>query len=360
MAREQSRPSDSERPTAVRMNISRINFLTRRRGPRPKLFISYRRRFDYVSARLLRQELADAFGDEAVFRDVENIAPGDPFPERIDRAIKSSDLFLVLISPGWVETVESLRDPDDFVRREIAAALARPVRVIPVLIGGARMPEAEELPADIRGLASRQAVELSDSRWDYDTRLLIEAIRASAEEPASLAERLPPPLPHPLVRRRGRLTLAALLLASLAAGATYFLLNRGPRDFDDCVRKHFPGVPQERFVTTEVGNYDTPLARADQPKEGEFVVRLNEDGRPVGALGIRFFPGDELFKVGGVVEPPCRVVEEYLNDDRKGADKHVLQNWDSLRVRLGGRRRILPPRPQGGANLAQFWRGDAP
>ncbi|HZB47421.1 MAG TPA: hypothetical protein VE360_19320, partial [Pyrinomonadaceae bacterium] len=81
--------------------------------------------------------------------------------------------------------------------------------------------------------------------------------------------------------------------------------------------------------------------RQDQPKEGAFVVRLTEGGRPAGALSISLYPANDLFKVGGVVEPPCRDVETYLNDDKKGADKHNLQNWDRLRLTLAGREYIL-------------------
>jgi hypothetical protein len=170
------------------MTIGNKNSPARRPGP--KVFISYRRRFDQGFARLLKLELTKAFGDESVFRDVEDIAPGEVFPQRIDDAVKSCDTFLALINPGWVETVASLQNPEDFVRLEIAAALGAGVRVIPVLIGGAQMPKKEDLPEDVRALTLRQAEELSDSRWDDDVRHLIEAIRKPFAQP-------PTPTPTP-------------------------------------------------------------------------------------------------------------------------------------------------------------------
>src|ERR1051326_6731487 len=168
------------------MTIGNKNSPARRPGP--KVFISYRRRFDQGFARLLKLELTKAFGDESVFRDVEDIAPGEVFPQKIEQAGKYcsqplSHAYLALISPGGVETVASLQNSDDFVRLEIAAALGAGVRVIPVLIGGAQMPLKEDLPEDVRALTLRQAEELSDSRWDDDVRHLIEAIRKPFAQP---------------------------------------------------------------------------------------------------------------------------------------------------------------------------------
>ena len=47
--------------------------------------------------------------------------------------------------------------PDDWVRLEIARALARNVRVVPVLVDGATLPKKNSLPEDIRSLVDRQS-----------------------------------------------------------------------------------------------------------------------------------------------------------------------------------------------------------
>src|SRR6202043_1240578 len=69
-----------------------------------------------------------------------------------------------------------LDDEADYVRLELATALERSIRVIPVLVQGARMPRPEELPADIARLARRNAIELSDARWAYDVDRLSHTI----------------------------------------------------------------------------------------------------------------------------------------------------------------------------------------
>jgi hypothetical protein len=73
-----------------------------------------------------------------------------------------------------------LDEPYDFVRLEIAAALARPnVLVVPVLVEGAAMPAASELPENIRPLARRHAVTIRDETWDADVDRLVGVIESA-------------------------------------------------------------------------------------------------------------------------------------------------------------------------------------
>lgn len=145
------------------------------------LFVSYRRSDSQGWAGRLAADLARAFGDVALFLDTESIAPGEDFARALDGAIGRAEAMLVLIGPRWLSArgegdSRRLDDPADFVRREIAAGLAGGLRVIPVLLGGAAMVKAEQLPEPIAQLAARQAFELSDTRWDYDCDRLLQAI----------------------------------------------------------------------------------------------------------------------------------------------------------------------------------------
>jgi hypothetical protein len=147
----------------------------------PKIFVSYRRSDSQGWAGRLGERFARAFGDVALFFDIESIAPGDDFIEAIERSLAECEVALALIGPGWLSSSfpdgrRRLDDPGDFVRLEIETALARKVRVIPVLLGGAAMPAQDKLPASLASLARRQGFELSDTRWDYDCVRLLEAI----------------------------------------------------------------------------------------------------------------------------------------------------------------------------------------
>jgi len=146
-----------------------------------KIFVSYRREDSRGDAGRLTDKLKAHFGDKQIFRDIEAIDPGLDFVETISNAVGSCAVLLAIIGPNWLKSADStgqrrLDDPHDFVRLELSAALNRNIRVITVLVGGAAMPKAEELPSTLESFARRQAHELSDSRWDFDVQHLVETL----------------------------------------------------------------------------------------------------------------------------------------------------------------------------------------
>jgi beta-lactam-binding protein with PASTA domain len=145
------------------------------------IFISYRRDDAAGHAGRLFDRLSEHHGRSRVFMDVAGIEAGVDFVEAIDRAVASCQVLLVMIGRQWLKATDEhgrrrLDDPGDFHRLEIATALSRNIRVIPILVEGSRMPAAEELPEALVRLARRQAVELRDSRWDADVQDLIVAL----------------------------------------------------------------------------------------------------------------------------------------------------------------------------------------
>jgi hypothetical protein len=157
-------------------------------APSPgRIFISYRREETAYPAGWLFDRLAKHFGGGQVFKDVDSIELGDDFVEVITAAVGSCDVLLALIGDQWLTITDAhgrrrLDNPDDFVRLEIEAALARGVRVIPILVGGARMPRAEELPENLAKLVRRQALELSPSRFNFDTSRLLRVLDKTLAE----------------------------------------------------------------------------------------------------------------------------------------------------------------------------------
>ena len=154
-------------------------------GPRvigSRIFISYRRGDSAAHAGRLSDRLVAEFGDESVFMDVDTIDPGADFVDYIEEAVGSCDVLVALIGEEWLECRDDsgdrrLDDPADFVRLEVAAGLARDIRVVPVLIEGATMPRAEDLPDPLKRLARRNALEISNARWRHDVVRLVGTIR---------------------------------------------------------------------------------------------------------------------------------------------------------------------------------------
>jgi hypothetical protein len=145
-----------------------------------RIFISYRRNETAYPAGWLYDRLAQHFGAAQIFKDVDSIQPGDDFVQVINRAVGSCDVLLALIGAQWLTITDvhgrRLDDPNDFVRLEIEAALMRNVRIIPLLVAGAKMPRADELPVGLAGLVRRQALELSPSRFEYDLSRLLKVL----------------------------------------------------------------------------------------------------------------------------------------------------------------------------------------
>lgn len=149
------------------------------------VFISYRRGDTAPYAGRLRDALRARFGPDQVFRDLDHIAPGERFESVIDSAVTSCKVLVALIGPRWFGVREGgkrrsrLHDPDDYVRREVAAALRRDdVLLIPVLVEGAQMPSAAQLPPDLVALPAHQALGLTDEGWDAEVGRLMEIIES--------------------------------------------------------------------------------------------------------------------------------------------------------------------------------------
>jgi hypothetical protein len=150
-----------------------------------RIFISYRRQETAWPAGRLYDVLVDHFPAEQVFKDVDNIEPGEDFVERITTAVGSCDVLLALIGPDWLTITDEdgqrrLDDPEDYVRLEIEAALKRKIRVIPILVDEAPMPRVNELPATLAPLIRRNAVEINP--LTFDTERLITAVQKTLAE----------------------------------------------------------------------------------------------------------------------------------------------------------------------------------
>ena len=126
--------------------------------------------------------LVARFGQHRGFMDVDSIHPGQDFAETIEQAVGACNVLLALIGPQWLTMTDEgrrrLDDPDDLVRLEIEAALERKVRVIPVLVEGASMPRARDLPDSLAKLTRRQAFGIRHDRFRTDVSQLVTAIEA--------------------------------------------------------------------------------------------------------------------------------------------------------------------------------------
>src|SRR5215467_1174825 len=131
------------------------------------VFISYRRSDSEGYAGRIFDRLRQDFGDDQVFRDVDDIPGGARFRDEIAKHLETCNIVLVIIGPSWLDALDEtgrrrLDDPEDWVRIEVSSALSHNVSVIPVTVGGASLPAAKDLPEDLRNLVQFQRRDLRD------------------------------------------------------------------------------------------------------------------------------------------------------------------------------------------------------
>jgi hypothetical protein len=193
----------------------------------PDVFISYRREDTSGYAGRLYDQISARFGREHVFMDVTTIEPGNDFVEVIEQRVGACDALIALIGKNWLTSRDEqnrvrLGGSDDFVSVEISAALKRNVEVVPLLVGGAKMPLQQELPGSLQLLARHQAVEVSDAHFTRDVADLIQSLEGRADKSKFGAGKR--------IRFGLVATLLVLLLAAAGIGVSTWQKGRHDRD----------------------------------------------------------------------------------------------------------------------------------
>jgi TIR domain len=187
----QSAPEPLRRPTTPTHLDTKVS---------GQIFISYRREGGQAWAGRLYDHLNKRFASK-IFMDVD-MEPGIDFVEAIEKSVSSCDVLIAVIGKDWVTASEKggrrrLDNPEDFVRTEIRIALKRGIRVIPVLVEGASMPQADELPDDLKLLARRNALNVSHDRFGSDSERLIKAVERALQSTQVQSHLQPGALPIP-------------------------------------------------------------------------------------------------------------------------------------------------------------------
>jgi beta-lactam-binding protein with PASTA domain len=318
----------------------------------PGVFISYRRDDCPGHAGRLFDRLRAQFGIASVFIDVAGIEPGVDFVEALERAVGSCDVLLAVIGRDWVASADRngrrrLGEPHDFVRLEISSALRRGVRVVPVLVEGARMPTADVLPEDLAPLVRRQAVELRDTRWDADVDDLIRLLRqtvVAVTPPVSQRARVVSQSPRgPLTdleirppvdtvaapaaaRQTGTTRRAASLAAALGAVIVIAVLAF------DMLDRSSAGETTESRAVARTGVASTP---ASDPQDSVRPTVPNVVGKPVAEA-------ERLVADAGLISERVRVIARdatpgtvVRQEPVAGTRFEPLPSEKSMRVRLG-------------------------
>jgi YVTN family beta-propeller protein len=329
-----------------------------------RVFISYRRDDSQGLAGRIYDRLCRHFGEEGVFRDINDIEPGRPWAEAIDAALDSCDVFVLLIGRGWLGAVDDkgkrrLDDPRDRHRREIETALNRHILMFVALMENAPMPDRGLLPKEaahqqtdgdknrkgLQEILDLQSIVIADFAFDYGIDRLITSIETAARHEGADAakrgrelvterEREDVAKPQPEDRQRKR---RFWLLGAVALGAAVVIVGA--------------------FLLIFSGAEEAPPV----------VAQVSVGQHPIGlAAGA----GEETIWVADRDETRVRLIEatpgsQELNEDFRGtvgqsADGVAVDDNGSVWVACHGSDDVWELDPESGALAQRIGVGDGP
>src|SRR6516165_9115287 len=152
-----------------------------------KVFISYRRDDSAGHAGRVHDRLEREFGRDLLFMDVDAVPLGVNFVKVLSEEVAKCDVLLAVIGPKWLNARDEdgnrrLDNPHDFVRIEIGAALQRNILVIPILLDGAKVPKANQLPKDLEELSIRNGLDVRHASFHTDIDRLVRSLKGQLAE----------------------------------------------------------------------------------------------------------------------------------------------------------------------------------
>ncbi len=240
------------------------------------IFINYRREESGHVAGRLHDSLTPTFGRDKLFMDVDNIPVGRDFHEYLKSQVAACDAMLAIIGPDWLAAKDEtgkrrLDNPDDFIVIEIGTALTRNIPVVPVLVDGARMPKASELPDSLKPLARRQAIQVRHTNFSSDAEALVKRLR----------EALGYHSPERWWRKRLAIGVAVVATLLLIVGGGYALFGTtGQRGMQQASNK----LEQERKAAETEAKRKADEAEAEGQRKVD-ADRKRKEGVEAGKAG---------------------------------------------------------------------------
>jgi len=307
----------------------------------PRIFISYRRDDAAGDAGRLADHLKRRFGQAGIFLDIDTIDPGTDYDRVLKSSLEETAAMLVVIGPRWTSLTKGdgtrrLDDPNDYVRREVEAALGRNIPVVPVLVQSATLPRQEDLPASLAPLLKRQAASLDHAEFHDDAdRLcdrLAKVIGGEQSRWAVVTKWWP----------------AAAAVAALAIGLVVYQSSRSPNGDSESARTNTAVEPflNEASEQRRRGQLVDALATLSRARSlspaSDVVQRAQEDVAMEWIRNVRV--EGEKTSFADAIKPALAVVDTALPSatGARRADLQAHSGWAAFLMWRDGNRDLDP------------------
>lgn len=320
------------------------------------VFISYRRDDASANAGRLCDWLQRQFKPDNVFLDVDKIAPGDDFPNVLQEKLSTADVLVAVIGKAWATIADAtgtrrITDPKDFVAREVGTALERGIRVIPVLVGGASMPKAGELPPRLAKLVDCNAIAIDDARFRQDFDNLVDGILG---RPRGFARRELDRLQRGMrVLKAGSLIAPAIALVLLFTAwmqvFDFFLLDTRVASYSMWLGERFAVAPPESPVVLVTIDDETEKRLRSYERTAEWRLDHAKLIDRLVEVGVRTIVFDLYFETPSSNEADLALAEAIARAKGKGVPVVV-----GIRAFSAAKPKMLPALTSAGASTGSL------
>ena len=237
------------------------------------IFISYRRADSADVVGRIYDYLEGIVGKDNIFKDVHSVQLGIDYLTMTIDAVGNCDVQLAIIGNQWLAG-RRIDDPSDLVRVEIETAMSRDIPVIPVLVGGAEMPDEDELPDGLKPLRYRNAIKVRpDPDFPTDMARLVDALQGiiSIEPQGSKPDQS---------RSRKWIPLLAAGIVVAVVGIAYFVGTSGPEESSASVETSGDSGSEETDKMSRSASATNAVPETAQVNRAmEFVDQYNGAGQ---------------------------------------------------------------------------------
>jgi len=250
-----------------------------------EIFISYRRKGGYDTAKLLYDRLRiDGY---SVSFDIDTLEKGD-FDEELKKRVYDCKDFLLVLNPG---VFDRFFDPDsnpkdDWVRQEIVCALekGKEINIVPLILDGFVYPK--NLPDDVKNITKKNAINLEQKHFESEYARMKQKFLVSK--------------PHWAIRyKKWIISIISAVILGIAA-SVFFIISQQSQEKDKALEEE----RKARQRTDSIRNAELDSIRMAMQKSADSIRKAALDSIKNTQVTVQKTTPQKPASPGTIVEKP--------------------------------------------------------